>query len=118
MMREVIKAKIHRLTVTDSDLNYQTSITIDEDLMDKADLLENEKISVVNVTNGNRFDSYVMKGLRGSGVVCVNGEAAHLAQKDHVVIILAYADIAEENVKNHKTNVIFVDMQNKVLNNI
>lgn len=118
MMREVIKSKIHRLMVTDSDLNYQTSITIDEDLMDKADMLENEKIYIVNVTNGNRFDSYVVKGVRGSGVICVNGSTAHLAKKDDIIIILTYYSIADERIKNHKTNIIFVDMQNRVVNNV
>lgn len=114
MMREVLKAKIHRLTVTDSNLNYEGSITIDENLMEAADIIEYEKVSVANVTNGNRFETYAIKGIRGSGVICVNGAAAHLAKKDDIVIIFTYTHIQEDAIKNYKPSLVFVDLKNKI----
>lgn len=117
MIREVLKAKIHRLTVTDADLHYEGSLTIDEDLMDAADIIEYEKVYIANVTNGNRFETYAIKGMRGSGVICVNGAAAHLAKKDDIIIVFTYTHIQDEMLKNHKPKLVFVCSKNKIKSN-
>lgn len=109
MLIEVVKSKIHRVTVTEADLNYIGSITLDEDLMDAANLIANEKVSIVNNNNGERFDTYIIKGERGSGVVCLNGAAARKVQKGDVIIIMAYALMDFEEAKNFKPAVVFPD---------
>ena len=116
MFIEVVKSKIHRVTVTEADLNYIGSITLDEDLMDAANLISNEKVSIVNNNNGERFDTYIIKGQRGSGVVCLNGAAARRVQKGDVIIIMSYASMDFEEAKTFKPAVVFPDTAtNKVI---
>ncbi|MDH6533544.1 aspartate 1-decarboxylase [Parabacteroides sp. 52] len=109
MFIEIVKSKIHRVTVTEANLNYIGSITIDEDLMDAANLIPNEKVFIVNNNNGERFETYVIKGERGSGVVCLNGAAARKVQPGDVVIIMAYALMDFEEAKSFKPSVVFPD---------
>ncbi|WP_165157389.1 aspartate 1-decarboxylase [Parabacteroides sp. ZJ-118] len=109
MFIEVVKSKIHRVTVTEANLNYIGSITIDEDLLDAANLIANEKVSVVNNNNGERFETYIIKGERGSGVVCLNGAAARKAQPGDVIIVMSYAMMDFEEAKTFKPSVIFPD---------
>ena len=96
MQVEVVKSKIHRVTVTEADLNYIGSITIDEDLMDAANIIEGERVYIVDNNNGERFDTYVIKGQRGSGVICLNGAAARRVQKGDIIIIMSYATMPFE----------------------
>ncbi len=114
MIVEVLKSKIHRGVVTEANLNYIGSITIDEDLMDGAGLLENEKVQVVNVNNGERIDTYVIKGQRGSGVICMNGPAARRAHPGDIIIILSYAFMEIPQAKNFKPKVVFPDANNRI----
>ena len=107
MQIELLKSKIHRVKVTEANVNYIGSITIDEDLMDAAHLVEYEKVHVVNVTNGERLITYVIKGQRGSGIICLNGAAAHKANIGDIIIILSYAMLDENEVKNHQPVCIF-----------
>lgn len=107
MRIEVVKSKIHRAIVTEADLNYIGSITIDEDLMDAANIIENERVQIYNINNGERFDTYVIKGERGSGKLCLNGAAARLVQVGDVVIIVSFASMDFEEAKSHKPTVIF-----------
>ncbi|MDR1847897.1 MAG: aspartate 1-decarboxylase [Bacteroidales bacterium] len=107
MQIEVLKSKIHRVSVTEADLNYIGSITIDLDLMDAADILENERVYVVNLNNGERFDTYAIKGERGSGVICLNGAAARLAQVGDKVIIMTFATMEREEARSFKPIVLF-----------
>ena len=109
MFIEVVKSKIHRITVTEADLNYMGSITLDEDLMDAANLIANEKVSVVNNNNGERFETYIIKGERGSGVVCLNGAAARKVQKGDIIIVMSYALMDFEEAKNFKPAIVFPD---------
>jgi aspartate 1-decarboxylase len=109
MYIEVVKSKIHRVTVTQADLNYIGSITIDEDLMDAAGIIANEKVSIVNNNNGARFETYVIRGERGSGVVCLNGAAARLVQPGDIVIIMAYAWMDAEEARTFEPKVVFPD---------
>ena len=109
MYIEVVKSKIHRATVTQADLNYIGSITIDEDLMDAAGIIANEKVSIVNNNNGARFETYVIRGERGSGVVCLNGAAARLVQPGDVVITMAYAWMDAEEARTFEPKVVFPD---------
>ena len=109
MYIEVVKSKIHRATVTQADLKYIGSITIDEDLMDAAGIIANEKVSIVNNNNGARFETYVIRGERGSGVVCLNGAAARLVQPGDVVIIMAYAWMDAEEARTFEPKVVFPD---------
>jgi aspartate 1-decarboxylase len=109
MYIEVVKSKIHRATVTQADLNYIGSINIDEDLMDAAGIIANEKVSIVNNNNGARFETYVIRGERGSGVVCLNGAAARLVQPGDVVIIMAYAWMDAEEARTFEPKVVFPD---------
>ncbi|WP_334071549.1 MULTISPECIES: aspartate 1-decarboxylase [Paenibacillus] len=113
MFRTMMKSKIHRATVTEANLNYVGSITIDEDLMESADLLENEKVQIVNNNNGARLETYVIPGPRGSGVICLNGAAARLVQPGDQVIIISYAMLSAEEVRSHKPTVVFVDSGNR-----
>ncbi|WP_433946470.1 aspartate 1-decarboxylase [Paenibacillus sp. SN-8-1] len=113
MYRTMMKSKIHRATVTEANLNYVGSITIDENLMERADLLENEKVQIVNNNNGARLETYVIPGPRGSGVICLNGAAARLVQPGDTVIIISYAQMSQEEVRHHKPTVLFVDENNR-----
>lgn len=113
MQITILKSKIHRATVTEANLNYVGSITIDENLMDAANIIEYEKVSIVNNNNGARFDTYVIRGERGSGVICLNGAAARLVQPGDVVIIMAFAVMETEEAKTFKPTVIFPDAENK-----
>ncbi|MCP9611244.1 aspartate 1-decarboxylase [Coprobacter tertius] len=115
MLIEVVKSKIHRVTVTQADLNYIGSITIDEDLMDAANIIANEKVDIVNNNNGERFSTYVIKGERGSGVVCLNGAAARKVQPGDIVIIMSYAMMDFEEARNFKPSVIFPDTKTNKL---
>lgn len=115
MQIEVLKSKIHRARVTQAELNYVGSITIDEDLMDAANLIANEKVQVVNNNNGARFETYVIKGERGSGVICLNGAAARLVQVGDIVIIFSYAQMDFEEAKTFKPSVVFPTEGNKLV---
>jgi aspartate 1-decarboxylase len=109
MYIEVIKSKIHRVTVTEANLNYLGSITIDEDLLDAAGLIENEKVQVVNINNGERLETYIIRGERGTGVICLNGPAARKVVVGDIVIIMSYAMIEVEAAKSHRPVIIFPD---------
>lgn len=109
MFIEVVKSKTHRVTVTEANLNYIGSITIDEDLLDAANLIANEKVSIVNNNNGERFETYIIKGERGSGVVCLNGAAARKAQPGDIIIVMSYAMMDFEEAKTFKPSVVFPD---------
>ena len=109
MFIEVVKSKIHRVTVTEANLNYIGSITIDEDLLDAANLIANAKVSIVNNNNGERFETYIIKGERGSGVVCLNGAAARKAQPGDIIIVMSYAMMDFEEAKTFKPSVVFPD---------
>ena len=116
MQIEVMKSKIHRVTVTQADLNYIGSITIDEELLEAANIIPNEKVAIVNNNNGARLETYVIKGERGSGVVCLNGAAARLVQPGDVIIIISYALMDFEEAKTFQPSVIFPDTAtNKIL---
>jgi aspartate 1-decarboxylase len=116
MLVHIVKSKIHRATVTEANLNYIGSITIDEDLMDAANIIANEKVSIVNNNNGERFDTYVITGDRGSGVVCLNGAAARKVQPGDVVIIMAFAMMEMEEARTFKPAIIFPDTAtNKII---
>lgn len=114
MQLSLLKSKIHRAVVTEAELNYVGSITIDEDLMDSANILEYEKIQVVDVNNGSRLETYVIAGKRGSGVVCLNGAAARYVQPGDKVILMTYCEMEAAEVKNHKPVVVFVDENNAI----
>lgn len=113
MIREMMKSKIHRATVTEANLNYVGSITIDERLMELADIWPNEKVQIVNNNNGARLETYVITGARDSGVICLNGAAARLVQPGDNVIIISYAGMTEEEARKNSPKVVFVDDQNK-----
>ncbi|MCD7937308.1 MAG: aspartate 1-decarboxylase [Tannerellaceae bacterium] len=116
MFIEVVKSKIHRVTVTEANLNYIGSITVDEDLLDAANLIPNEKVSIVNNNNGERFETYIIKGERGSGVICLNGAAARRVQPGDVIIIMSYALMDFEEAKTFKPAIVFPDtVTNKLL---
>lgn len=114
MMRYMLKSKIHRAVVTEADLNYVGSITIDRDIMDAADILENEKVTIVNNNNGARFETYVIEGARGSGIICLNGAAARLAVRGDIVIILTYTILNDEECLTHKPRLVFMDENNAI----
>jgi aspartate 1-decarboxylase len=111
----MLKSKIHRATVTETNLNYEGSLTLDEDLIEAADLLPFEKVDVYNITNGNRFSTYIIKGERGSGIVCLNGAAARLAKEGDLIIIASYILIDEKHIKNHHPKIVLVNERNQVL---
>lgn len=116
MIIEVMKSKIHRVTVTEANLDYIGSITLDENLIEAAHLIPNEKVQVVNVTNGARIETYVIRGEKDSGVVCLNGAAAHQFQSKDIVIIMSYAQMEFEEAKKHKPAIIFPDtVTNKLI---
>jgi len=106
---EVVKSKLHRVSITEADLNYIGSITIDEDLMEAANLIENEKVQIVNINNGERLETYVITGERGSGQICMNGPAARKVAVGDIVIIISYASMDFEEAKNFKPALIFPD---------
>ncbi len=114
MLIQVLKSKLHRVKITQAELHYVGSITIDEDLMDAAGLIEGEKVQVVNVNNGERLETYVITGERGSGVICMNGPAARKVQVGDVVIVISYALMELEEAKKFKPSVIFPDEFNKL----
>ncbi len=111
----MLKSKIHRATVTEARVDYVGSITIDEDLMDESGILEYEKVQVVDVNNGSRFETYTIKGKRGSGIICLNGAAAHCSKVGNKIIIMSYADMTVEEAKGNKPTVIFVNDDNKII---
>jgi aspartate 1-decarboxylase len=115
MMRELMKSKIHRATVTDAHLDYVGSLTLDSDLMERVDLLPGEKVHVVNVNTGARFETYAIAGPAGSGTVCVNGAAARLVHTGDLVIVIAYGFYDEKEAKSHRPKVAFVDSRNRVV---
>ena len=115
MQIQILKSKIHRVKITQAELHFVGSITIDEDLMDAAHLIENEKVQVVNVNNGERLETYVIKGERGTGQVCLNGPAARKAAVGDIVIIISYAGMELEEAKKFKPVLIFPDERNKII---
>lgn len=115
MIIEVLKSKIHRVKVTQSELNYVGSITIDEDLMDAANMIPNEKVQVVNNNNGARFETYIIKGERGSGTICLNGSCARLAQVGDIIIIVSYAHLKMEEAKKYEPVLVFPDENNRLI---
>ncbi|MGE6718263.1 aspartate 1-decarboxylase [Peribacillus frigoritolerans] len=115
MFRTMMNGKIHRARVTEANLNYVGSITIDEDIIDAVGILPNEKVAIVNNNNGARLETYVIAGERGSGVVCLNGAAARLVQPDDIVIIISYVMVSEEKLGDHKPKVVIMDENNKII---
>ena len=114
MQVEILKSKVHRVTITEANLNYVGSLTLDEDLMDAANLIENEKIQVVNVNNGERLETYLISGKRGSGIVCLNGPAARKGNVGDIIIILSYAQMDFEEAKIFKACIVFPKEGNKL----
>ena len=114
MFRTLLGGKIHRATVTEADLNYVGSITVDQDLLDAAGICVNEKVAIVNNNNGERFETYTIAGKRGNGVVCLNGAAARLVQKGDIVIIMSYVMLSEPEIQAHQPKVVLVDGENKI----
>ena len=115
MELSMLKCKIHRAVITQAELNYVGSVTIDEDLMDAAGLFEYERVHIVNVNSGSRIETYVIAGKRGSGMICLNGAAARSGQKGDHVIIMAYASMSPQEAKEHQPQVVFVDDTNKIV---
>ncbi len=113
-MRTMLRSKIHRLHVTDVNVSYEGSITIDKNLMEAADILQYERVEVLNINNGARFGTYAIEGERGSGQICVNGAAARLAAKGDTVIILTYQDIADNEASKIMPNLVYVDAENHI----
>ena len=112
--RTMLKSKLHRAVVTDADLGYEGSITIDEDLMDTADLLPYEKVDIYNVSNGERFSTYTIRGVKGSGVICLNGAATRKASKGDIIIIASYVSVDEDLVKKWRPKCVLVDDKNRI----
>ena len=115
MYRQILKAKIHRATVTDSRVDYEGSISVDEELMKAADIAPWEKVLIANLNNGSRIESYAIPGEAGSGVICMNGGAAKYAQKGDLVIIMSFAVLTDEELERHQPKVVYVDQQNRIL---
>jgi aspartate 1-decarboxylase len=115
MFRQMMKAKIHRATVTEANLNYVGSVTIDQDLLELVDILPEEKVQIVNNNNGARFETYAIPGPRGSGVICLNGAAARLVQPGDQVIIINYGLMTDEEARRHHPRVAIMDNQNRVV---
>jgi aspartate 1-decarboxylase len=113
MFRTMLKSKIHRATVTEADLHYVGSVTIDADLMDAADLLEGEQVTIVDVTNGARLETYAITGRRGTGVIGINGAAAHLVHPGDIVILISYGTMSDAEAREYQPRVVFVDADNK-----
>ncbi|WP_052851448.1 aspartate 1-decarboxylase [Streptomyces avicenniae] len=115
MMRTMFKSKIHRATVTESDLHYVGSVTVDADLMDAADLLPGELVHIVDIDNGSRLETYVIEGARGSGVIGINGAAAHLVSPGDLVILISYAQVEDAEARRLRPTVVHVDAANRVV---
>jgi aspartate 1-decarboxylase len=115
MLISLMKSKIHRATITDANLNYVGSITIDKDLLDQCNMRENEEVHILNVNNGQRFITYIIEGERGSGVICVNGAAARLVAAGDIIIIVSYGLMSPEQADMFKPSIVFVDENNKTL---
>ena len=115
MFRIMMKSKIHRATVTEANVDYVGSVTLDSDLMKAADILPHEKVQIADITNGARLETYAIEGPRGSGVVCMNGAAARLVTKGDRVIIMSFADYNEDEVTRHRPRVVFVDDDNRAI---
>jgi aspartate 1-decarboxylase len=115
MLRTMMTSKIHRATVTQADLHYVGSVTVDRDLMDAAGLLEGEQVAIVDITNGARLETYVIEGPRGSGVIGINGAAAHLVHPGDLVILIAYGQLDEKELESYAPRVVFVDELNRVV---
>ena len=114
MTVQMLKGKIHRAVVVQAELNYVGSITVDPQLMEAAGILEDEKVQIVDVENGSRFETYTIEGERGSGMICLNGAAARMVQTGDHIIIMCYCDMTPEEAKNHKPKVVFVDGENHI----
>ncbi|OKL54189.1 aspartate 1-decarboxylase [Bowdeniella nasicola] len=114
-LRTMMTSKIHRATITGADLHYVGSITVDQDLLDAADLLPGQQVDVVDVTNGARLTTYVIPGERGSGQICINGAAAHLVHEGDIVILIAYSQLDDESAHSYEPHVVFVDEHNRVI---
>ncbi len=114
MLRNMFRGKIHRATVTHADLDYEGSITIDRDLMDAAGIINNEVVQIWNVTNGERLNTYAIPAPRGSGIICMNGAAAHKAKPGHIVILAAYAMMTEEEIRTFEPRIVLVDENNRI----
>jgi aspartate 1-decarboxylase len=115
MERMMLKGKIHRATVTDANLDYEGSITVDQKLMEAADIIQFEQVHIYNVSNGNRFETYCIEGPPGSGTICLNGAAARMVSRGDLVIIAAYGLMNAEEIKNHKPKLVYVDAQNRIV---
>jgi aspartate 1-decarboxylase len=115
MLRTMMKSKIHRATVTQADLHYVGSVTVDEDLLDASDILPGELVHIVDVTNGARLETYTIAGPRGSGVIGINGAAAHLVHPDDIVILIAYAQVDDAEARELQPSVVFVDADNRIV---
>ncbi len=115
MLRTMLQSKLHRIRVTEANLNYMGSITIDIELMEKANILVNEKVQVVNMNNGQRFSTYAIPGERNSGEICLNGAAARLAQVDDEIIIMSYVQVDEQELKDWKPIILFFDENNNLI---
>ena len=115
MFIEVVKSKIHRVKITQAELHYVGSITIDEEIMEASNIIENEKVQIVNINNGERLETYVIKGKKGSGQVCLNGPAARKAEIGDIIIIISYASMNFEDAKKHTPTIIFPDKNNKII---
>lgn len=114
MQIQILKSKVHRVAVTEANLNYVGSLTLDEDLMDAANMIENEKVQIVNVNNGERIETYLIKGARGSGIVCLNGPAARKGAEGDIIIVISYALMDFEEAKKFRPAVIFPKEGNKL----
>lgn len=115
MQIQILKSKIHRVKITQAELHYVGSITVDEELMEAANMIENEKVQIVNINNGERLETYLIKGEKGSGMVCLNGPAARKAQVGDVVIIISYCSMDFEEAKAYQPKIIFPDDHNKLI---
>lgn len=118
MLRTLLRSKIHRARVTQADLNYEGSITIDLNLLEAANMVPFEKVDVLNVTNGNRISTYVIPGIRGSGKICINGAAARLVKVDDVVIIVCYGEYTEAEIENHEAQIVLVNDDNEITKSV
>ena len=118
MLRTLLRSKIHRARVTQADLNYEGSITIDLNLLEAAKMVPFEKVDILNVTNGSRISTYVIPGVRGSGKICINGAAARLVKVDDVVIIVCYGEYTEAEIENHEAQIVLVNEKNEITKSV
>lgn len=117
MQRIMLKSKIHRVTVTDANLEYEGSVTIDKTLMEKADIIQFEQVRIYNISNGNRFETYAIEGEKGSGAICLNGAAARKAHRGDLLIIATYVSMEEKELKGFEPKLVLVDEKNRILKN-